>query len=155
MKANIAAFASGLLFAIGLCIGGMTLPSKVVGFLDFTGKWDASLAFVMGGAVAIYAVIYPLARRRVSPLFVPAFSIPSRNDLDGGLIAGAALFGVGWGLGGFCPGPAITSLAWIGAPVITFVIAMCSGMYFHASISAAARGRSPRSTAVPPAMVDA
>jgi uncharacterized protein len=86
MKANLAAFAAGLVFAIGLCIAGMTLPSKIVGFLDFAGQWDASLAFVIGGAVAVYAVIYRWAARQESPLFVPKFSIPSRNDIDGSLV---------------------------------------------------------------------
>ena len=155
MKANLAAFAAGLVFAIGLCIAGMTLPSKIVGFLDFAGQWDASLAFVISGAIGVYAVFYRWATRHESPLLAHKFSIPSRNDIDGSLIGGAALFGVGWGLGGFCPGPAIVSLAWAASPVIIFVVAMCVGMYLHAWISAASFGRTRDATAASAAMVDA
>jgi uncharacterized protein len=155
MKANLAAFAAGVIFAIGLCIAGMTLPSKIVGFLDFAGQWDASLAFVMGGAIAVYAVIYRLAARQESPLLVPKFSIPSRNYIEGSLVGGAALFGIGWGLGGFCPGPAVTSLAWAASPVFIFVAAMCAGMYLHAWISGALLGQSRHTIAASPAMVDA
>jgi uncharacterized membrane protein YedE/YeeE len=155
MKANLAAFAAGVVFAIGLCIAGMTLPSKIVGFLDFAGQWDASLALVIAGAVAVYAVIYSWAAGQEAPLLVPKFSIPSRNDIDGSLIGGAALFGIGWGLGGFCPGPAIAALAWAASPVIIFVVAMCVGMYLHAWISTAALGRTRNATAASVVMVDA
>jgi uncharacterized protein len=155
MKANLAAFAAGVVFAIGLCVAGMTLPSKIVGFLDFAGQWDASLAFVIAGAVAVYAVIYRWAARQEAPLLAPKFSIPSRNDIDGSLIGGAALFGVGWGLGGFCPGPAIAALAWAASPVIIFIVAMCVGMYLHAWISTAAFGRTRNATAASAVMVDA
>jgi uncharacterized protein len=155
MKANIAAFLSGVVFGLGLCIGGMTLPSKVVGFLDFTGQWDASLAFVMAGAVAVCAIVFRLATRRRSPLFASAFAIPTRRDIDGSLITGAALFGIGWGLGGFCPGPALTSLAWTAAPVITFVAAMCAGIYLHSLVGLIGVSSAPRNATVPGAMTDA
>lgn len=155
MKANVAAFLSGVVFGVGLCVGGMTLPSKVVGFLDFTGQWDASLAFVMGGAVAVYAIVFRLATRRGSPLFARAFAIPTRRDIDGNLIAGAALFGVGWGLGGFCPGPALTSLAWTAAPVITFVAAMCAGMYLYSLVGLIGATSAPHDATLPGAMTDA
>ena len=100
MKANLTALVSGLLFGLGLGLSGMTLPSKVIGFLDVTGAWDASLAFVMIGAIAVHAVLFRVVTRRVSPLFDAEFHIPSRRDVDGPLVLGAALFGVGWGLGG-------------------------------------------------------
>ncbi len=132
MKSALVSFLSGVVFALGLGISGMTRPIKVIGFLDFFGAWDASLALVMLGAIAVYFVAYRISRSMRSPLLAAEFSIPSRTDLDPRLIAGAALFGAGWGLGGFCPGPAITSLA-SGAPaVFAFVAAMAAGMYLHA-----------------------
>ena len=129
MKLLLGAFVSGFIFAIGLGIGGMTQPAKVTAFLDISGNWDPSLAFVMGGAILVYAPLYRLIRRRQTPLFASAFSVPTRADIDPLLISGAALFGVGWGLGGFCPGPAVVSLASGHIAVITFVAAMLAGMY--------------------------
>ena len=136
MKALFAAFGSGLVFALGLGISGMTRPLKVIGFLDFFGAWDASLAFVMVGAIAIYFVAYRWGTTKMrGPLLAPVFALPQRGDLDPRLIGGAAIFGAGWGLGGFCPGPALTSLA-SGAPaVLIFVAAMVAGMYLHGWIS--------------------
>jgi uncharacterized membrane protein YedE/YeeE len=132
MKALLASFVSGIVFALGLGISGMTRPIKVIGFLDFFGSWDASLAFVMIGAICVYFVANRLSHRMPSPLLTAKFSVPSRSDLDGQLIMGAAIFGAGWGLGGFCPGPAITSLASGAAPVMVFVAAMALGIYLHA-----------------------
>jgi len=131
MKALLASFASGLVFALGLGLSGMTRPIKVIGFLDFFGAWDASLGFVMLGAIAVYFVAYRGCRVLSSPLLATGFALPERRDLDARLILGSALFGVGWGLGGFCPGPAITSLASGAFPVIVFVAAMGLGMYVH------------------------
>ena len=131
MKLALTSFVSGMIFAVGLGISGMTRPVKVIGFLDFSGDWDASLAFVMLGAIAVYFVAYRWSRNLESPLLAPDFSLPTRRDLDGKLILGAAVFGVGWGLGGFCPGPALTSLASGALPVLVFVIAMALGMYLH------------------------
>lgn len=131
MKALLISFLSGIVFAVGLGISGMTRPIKVIGFLDFFGTWDASLAFVMIGAIAVYFAAYRLSKNMPSPLLASAFSLPKRSDLDTKLILGAALFGAGWGLSGFCPGPAITSLA-SGAPaVLVFVAAMMVGMRLH------------------------
>ena len=131
MKALLTSFISGMVFALGLGISGMTRPIKVIGFLDFFGAWDASLAFVMIGAIVVYFVAYHWSRKMSSPLLAPNFSLPRRGDLDANLILGAAIFGAGWGLGGFCPGPALTSLA-SGAPaVLIFVAAMVVGMYAH------------------------
>jgi len=131
MKAALVSFLSGLTFALGLGISGMTRPAKVIGFLDFFGAWDASLAFVMLGAVAVYFVAYRLSQSMRAPVLAPEFSIPKRTDLDSRLFVGAALFGAGWGLGGFCPGPAITSLASGAPPVAVFVAAMATGIYLH------------------------
>jgi uncharacterized membrane protein YedE/YeeE len=129
MRPSLSAFLSGLLFALGLGLSGMTDPANVLGFLDIAGDWDYRLAFVMGGAIAVHAALRPLIHKRERPLFAAKFpSFPaSRVDLK--LLAGAALFGVGWGLGGYCPGPALTSLASGGAQLLVFVPAMFAGMY--------------------------
>ncbi len=131
MKALLVSFFSGIVFALGLGISGMTRPIKVIGFLDFAGKWDASLAFVMLGAIAVYSIAYRLVRGRRAPLLGEKFLIPERTHIDRNLIVGAAMFGAGWGLAGFCPGPAITSLASGAAPVALFVVAMVAGIYLH------------------------
>jgi uncharacterized membrane protein YedE/YeeE len=131
MKALLTSFVSGLVFAIGLGISGMTRPIKVIGFLDFFGVWDASLAFVMVGAIAVYFVAYRIVGKMRSPVFAPKFALPTRSDLNAKLILGAAIFGAGWGLGGFCPGPALTSLTCGAMPVLIFVVAMGLGMYLH------------------------
>lgn len=131
MNSALAAFVAGLIFSLGLAISGMTQPGKVTAFLDFFGNWDPSLAFVMMGAIAVHAVLYRMIRRRATPLFAQTFSIPTRSDLDARLLGGAALFGIGWGLGGFCPGPAVTSLASGHTSVIIFVTAMIVGMLLY------------------------
>jgi hypothetical protein len=109
MKALLAAFGAGSLVAVGLAISGMTKPSKVVGFLDVAGPWDPSLVLVMAAAVAVTFVAYRLILRRASPIFDMKFHLPTRKDIDRRLVLGAALFGVGWGLGGFCPGPGLVA----------------------------------------------
>ncbi|HEV8718288.1 MAG TPA: YeeE/YedE family protein [Candidatus Binatia bacterium] len=131
MNTVVASFVSGFVFALGLGISGMTQPAKVTAFLDFAGDWDPSLACVMIGAILVHAILYQLIRRRPSPLFAATFSVPTQADIDPRLIAGAALFGIGWGLGGFCPGPAVTSLASGHASVVIFVIAMVAGMSLY------------------------
>ncbi len=121
------AFVAGMLFAVGLGLGGMTQPAKVLAFLDVAGRWDPSLAFVLVGAIAVHA---PLARavfRRGAPFLAPDFKVPTRRDLDAPLLAGAAIFGIGWGLAGYCPGPALVSLV-AGSDVVVFVAAMIAGM---------------------------
>ena len=107
---RVSAFACGLIFAIGLGLAGMTQPAKVIGFLDLTGAWDPSLAFVMGGAVLVGLIAFPLILARRRPWLGGRFALPERNDIDAPLVAGAALFGMGWGLSGYCPGPALVSL---------------------------------------------
>ncbi len=131
MNSALAAFAAGLIFSIGLALSGMTQPGKVTAFLDLFGNWDPSLAFVMMGAIAVHTLLYRVIRQRTAPLFARTFSIPTRSDLDARLIGGAALFGIGWGLGGFCPGPAVTSLASGQSSVLIFVAAMVAGMFVY------------------------
>jgi uncharacterized membrane protein YedE/YeeE len=124
-----ASFGCGLVFGLGLLISGMTEPEKVLGFLDVFGAWDATLAFVMAGAVAVAAAGFALARRQSAPLFAAHFSWPSRNDIDAPLVTGSVLFGIGWGLAGICPGPALVNLAGLTAPIVVFVAAMIVGMF--------------------------
>ena len=123
-----AIFGAGLLFALGLGISGMTQPDKVVGFLDITGDWKPELAFVMGGAILVHLIAYRLVPKMQKPLFEPKFGIPSRRDIDGRLVGGALLFGAGWGLGGYCPGPGLTSLVSGAWQPLVFVGAMLVGM---------------------------
>jgi uncharacterized membrane protein YedE/YeeE len=125
----LASFASALLFGLGLGISGMTHPSKVLGFLDFTGAWDPSLAIVMGAAVASCAAFGWVARRRGAPLLDPTFVTIDRTRVDGRLLSGAAIFGIGWGLCGVCPGPGIVSLASGHAWPLVFVLAMALGAH--------------------------
>ena len=128
-KSNIASFIFGIFFSIGLGISGMTQPQKVIGFLDIFGEWNPSLAFVMGGAVFSYLALQLFIQRKFSiPILGGSFQIPSRKDLDRSLIIGALLFGSGWGLGGYCPGPAITSLGSGSLNALLFVVAMGVGM---------------------------
>ncbi|NOK23729.1 DUF6691 family protein [Corallococcus carmarthensis] len=136
MRPNLSAFLSGLLFALGLGLGGMTDPANVLGFLDIAGDWDFRLAFVMGGAIAVHAALRPLIHQRQRPLFAAKFPAFSSSRLDPKLLVGSALFGVGWGLGGYCPGPALTSLASGASQVLVFVPAMFAGMYLAQALQA-------------------
>lgn len=129
MRMIAAALVSGLLFGAGLAVSQMVNPAKVLGFLDIAGAWDPSLAFVLGGAVAVWAAAFAISRRMRAPLFALGFSIPSRRDIDARLVGGAALFGVGWGLAGYCPGPAVSSLALGHWEPAVFIAAMLAGMF--------------------------
>ena len=131
MNAVLASFGAGVVFALGLGLAGMTQPAKVFGFLNVFGTWDPSLAFVMGGAIAVHAVAVRLAAGRPAPILAERFSGPTRTAIDGRLLGGAALFGVGWGLGGYCPGPAIVSLASLDLAPIVVVVGMIAGMLAH------------------------
>ena len=128
---TLAAFAAGLLFGAGLILGGMTDPGKVIGFLDIAGHWDPSLAFVMGGAVLVGIFAFALARRRASALLGGAMQLPQRRDIDARLVLGSAVFGIGWGLAGFCPGPALVSFASGEGKAAIFVAAMLGGMIIY------------------------
>ena len=135
-KAIASAYALGLVFGVGLALAGMTQPAKVVGFLDFFGSWDPSLAFVMGGALLVFATLQRLVVRRRGPLYAAKFGIPTRRDLDAQLLVGAGLFGVGWGLGGFCPGPALTSLGALMPEALVFTLSMVAGMALKRGLDA-------------------
>jgi uncharacterized membrane protein YedE/YeeE len=130
---TLAALAAGLVFGLGLTVSGMTDPAKVLNFLDLAGTWDGSLAFVMGGGVVVAFIGYRLAFAAGTPLFDSQFHLPTATQIDGRLLAGAALFGVGWGLAGLCPGPALASLFTGSTGVLVFVGAMMAGMWLGRS----------------------
>lgn len=145
MRRILPALAAGALFGIGLVLSGMANPAKVLAFLDLAGDWDPSLAFVMAGAIPAAAVGVRLGARRAAPLCAPAFVTPARRVVDARLLGGAVVFGLGWGLAGFCPGPALASLGFGGWKPALFVAAMLAGMgLFHLA-------RRPASAATPEA----
>lgn len=127
-KNGLTALIVGFVFAIGLGISGMTQPGKVVGFLDLFGSWDPSLMFVMGGSILVHFFTYRLIRRRSSPLLSANWHVPTKRDLTPALIVGSFIFGVGWALAGYCPGPAVTSLATFESRPVIFVLSMLVGM---------------------------
>lgn len=154
MNTRFVAFVSGALFALGLCLSGMTQPAKVASFLDLAGDWDPSLAFVMVGAIAVHVWFAHGVRRPGSrPLLAKHYRLPRESRVDGRLFAGAALFGSGWGAAGLCPGPAIVSLVTLSAPVLLFVATMLLGMRLAGSLfeskptpPASVRGQSARAS---------
>jgi len=125
---NASEYLIGVLFGLGLVISGMTNPAKILAFLDLSGAWDPSLIFVMGGAVLVGLIAFYLAKNRTQSFLGGAMHIPTRRDIDRPLIIGSALFGVGWGLAGFCPGPALVSLGSGELKALVFVVAMLGGM---------------------------
>lgn len=127
MKQLFLSLLTGALFGAGLAISGMIQPSKVVGFLDVFGAWDASLVFVMLGAVGVHFVLHRIILQRSAPLFDTQFHLPTRRDIDGPLLVGAGIFGMGWGLGGFCPGPSLVSAGGGHLAAVLFVIGMTLG----------------------------
>jgi len=128
MKA-LAGYLAGLLFGLGLAISGMTDPARVIGFLDVAGAWDPTLVFVLGGAVITTFIGYRVVWRRRAPLFEPRFQLPTRRDLDARLLGGAALFGIGWALSGYCPGPAVASLPGLNWPLAVFLVTLVLGWW--------------------------
>ena len=124
----VAAFGCGLVFALGLGLSGMTHPARILGFLDVFGRWDPTLIFTMMGAVGVHLPLLWLIRRRSAPLLAARFELPTKKDLDARLIGGSALFGVGWALGGFCPGPAVVSVFGGRSDNFVFFIALLAGM---------------------------
>lgn len=137
----ISALASGLLFGLGLMVSGMINPAKVLGFLDITGDWDPSLAFVMGAAIPVAAAGFAVARRFGRPAYAQAFHPPTKTRIDAPLVAGALLFGIGWGLAGFCPGPALASAALGGWRAPVFVAATIVGMALFRFVGSRTAGR--------------
>lgn len=128
MGREISGFVVGLVFGLGLVVSQMVNPAKVIGFLDLFGNWDPSLALVMGGALLVTAVGYRLVWRKPRPVFEARFQVPAKREIDSRLAAGAVLFGIGWGLVGLCPGPAIAALTIGGAKALGFLAAMAVGM---------------------------
>jgi uncharacterized membrane protein YedE/YeeE len=128
---TLAALVCGLIFGWGLLISGMVEPAKVIGFLDIFGAWDPSLAVVMATALAVSGVGFRIVAARERPLLAAQRMWPTKSDIDGPLLIGSALFGVGWGLVGLCPGPALENLATLSPRVIAFVVAMAFGMVFY------------------------
>lgn len=125
---RLAEFGVGLLFGLGLILAGMTDPSKVLGFLDLAGLWDPSLAFVMGGAILVSLGAFTLAKKRTTSFLGGAMQLPTSRDIDKRLMTGSLLFGAGWGLAGFCPGPALVSVGTGNPKAVVFVLAMLAGM---------------------------
>lgn len=141
MRHRISEFLIGLLFGLGLMISGMTDPGKVLGFLDLAGLWDPSLAFVMGGAVAVGVFGFAFARKRSQSFLGDAMHMPSARHIDRRLVIGSSMFGIGWGLAGFCPGPALVSAAAGHPKALGFVAAMLVGMWLFEMLERVARSR--------------
>ncbi|BDA84603.1 membrane protein [Aureimonas sp. SA4125] len=136
MARILVALLAGLVLGIGLVVSQMVVPAKVLGFLDVFGNWDPSLAFVMSGAILVSAPAFAVARRMNSPALARSFEIPTRRDLNPRLLSGAAIFGIGWGLVGLCPGPALVALGFGLGPALLFVAAMVAGMVvFHLTLA--------------------
>ena len=131
LKALVWVLLSGLLFGLGLTISGMINPTKVIGFLDVAGNWDPSLALVMASGLAVTIPSFHFILKQERPLFEAKFYLPSKKDFDGQLIAGSVFFGVGWGLAGLCPGPALAGIVSLDSSVLSFVAAMLAGMWLH------------------------
>ena len=131
MGSALGALVAGVVFAMGLTISGMTQPAKVVAFLDVGGEWDPSLAFVMVGAIGVYAVLYRVVLRRSAPVMDSEFHLPTATEINAQLLGGAALFGLGWGLAGFCPGPALASIGSLQQEVFIFIGSMALGMAIY------------------------
>ncbi|MGY3041414.1 putative membrane protein YedE/YeeE [Rhodanobacter sp. TND4EL1] len=125
---NVISVIAGILFGFGLALAQMTDPAKVIGFLDVTGNWDPTLALVLGGAVLVTLVSFRFILRRARPVFDVKFNLPTRRDIDSRLILGAALFGVGWGLAGLCPGPGVAAIAQGAWQPLVFVVGLAAGM---------------------------
>lgn len=130
-KQDMAALLCGIVFGLGLALSAMIDPAKVLAFLDVTGNWDPSLAFVMGGAVVTYFIGFRLVMKKHHPVLASGFQVPKRTDLDRNLILGAVLFGIGWGIAGLCPGPAITGLAYGAQEAFIFFGAMLVGSFAY------------------------
>jgi uncharacterized protein len=130
----ISSLLAGLIFGIGLILSGMTNPAKIIGFLDFAGKWDPTLMFVMLGAILVSFFAFRVAAKRSSTVLGKPISIPTKKEFDARLIAGSAIFGIGWGLAGYCPGPGLASIVTGGLQPILFVIAMIIGMALYEAL---------------------
>ena len=130
-RTDVVSLLAGSVFAVGLGLSGMTQPAKVIAFLDVTGDWDPSLALVMLGAIAVHAIAIRLAKSTSAPVLAPCYKPPTATALDRRLLLGAALFGLGWGMAGLCPGPAVVSVVSLRPDVLAFVGSMLAGMLVH------------------------
>jgi len=142
MKTVASSLLSGFIFGLGLAVSQMIDPARVIGFLDVAGPWDATLLLVMGGALAVTVPGFPMILSRPHPLLAAKFSLPAKTEIDRPLICGAAIFGVGWGLAGFCPGPALAALASLSPSVVLFVAAMIAGQWLASRVELRSRGAS-------------
>ena len=140
MGKHISILVAGLIFGFGLALSGMTHASKVLGFLDVTGNWDPSLLLVLGGAVAVTVVAFRLILRRPAPMLEEKFTLPTAKDIDGPLVVGAAIFGIGWGISGYCPGPGIALLAAPGWETWVFIPAVLLGAFLHKALTSSPGG---------------
>ncbi len=140
---NLSVFLIGCVFSLGLCISGLVAPLKVLAFLDLFGAWDPSLIFTMGGGLLVAGVSYLATRHRRASVLGEPMQIPSNTTLDARLIGGGLLFGVGWGLAGVCPGPALVNLGFLSLPAAVFVAAMFGGMALHEMAGRAATRQRP------------
>ncbi len=146
MATGFASFLSGLVFGLGLIVSGMANPAKVLGFLDVAGAWDPSLAFVMAGAIAVAAFAFAVARKRTVSLLGVAMKLPTARDIDRRLVLGSLVFGIGWGVAGFCPGPGLVALGMGQAKALVFVLAMLAGMGVFELLERRRRALQPRVT---------
>jgi len=135
MAPILSSLAVGIIFGFGLGVSEMINPARVIGFLDVAGHWDATLLFVMGGALAVTVPLYPLILRRSRPILARDFALPTKKAVDKPLIVGAAIFGIGWGLGGFCPGPALAGVSSGNPSLILFIVVMVAGQWIAGLIS--------------------
>lgn len=149
MGKYISILVAGLIFGLGLAVSGMTHAGKVLGFLDVTGHWDPSLLLVLGGAVAVTTVAFPFILRRPAPVLEEKFRLPVARVIDGSLVVGAAIFGIGWGISGYCPGPGIALLAAPGWETWVFIPAVLLGAFLHKALTSSPDGR-----AIPPRPTD-
>lgn len=153
MKAIFASLLTGLVFGLGLTVSGMTQADKVIAFLDLSDNWDPSLAFVMGGAIGVHVIAYQFILKQPSPLFGERFGVPSRTDIDARLVAGSAIFGVGWAIGGYCPGPGLVSASSGSFDALIFAGAMTGGMLLFHVFDEAWKGYAAQPTTVAKAEV--
>jgi uncharacterized membrane protein YedE/YeeE len=144
---HILTYLIGVLFGLGISLSGMANPAKVINFFDVAGTWDPSLAFVMGGAVIVAFLGYRIVLDRERPVFEPAFDVPTRRDLDARLIGGSAVFGIGWGIAGFCPGGALPALGTLDTRVFLFVAALLAGIFAARFLMRLTAGRASRQPA--------
>jgi uncharacterized membrane protein YedE/YeeE len=141
VKNNLVSFVVGFVFAIGLGVSGMTQPQKIIGFFDLSGNWDPSLIFVMLGAISVHFFIYKFIKNKKAPLLSLNWHVPTKKEITPALVFGGLLFGVGWGLAGYCPGPALASIGSFNQTPIIFIVSMIAGMFLFRILDAKVKFR--------------